>query len=42
MTPNSYARIAGALYLVIIIAGIAGPLLTHGQLVVSGDAGATD
>ena len=39
--PNRYARIGGALYLVIIIAGIIGPLLTTGQLVVEDDAGAT-
>jgi hypothetical protein len=39
--PNRYARIGGALYLVIIVAGIVGPLLTTGQLVVEGDAGAT-
>jgi hypothetical protein len=36
-----YARIGGALYLVIIVAGIVGPLLTTDQLVVSGDADAT-
>jgi hypothetical protein len=36
-----YARIAGALYLVIIVVGIVGPLLTRGQLVVAGDAAAT-
>ena len=36
-----YARIGGALYLVIIVAGILGPLLTSGQLIVPGDAEAT-
>ena len=36
-----YARIGGALYLVIIAAGIVGPLLTHAQLIVTGDADAT-
>ncbi len=37
----AYARIGGALYLVIIAAGILGPLLTRDQLIVPGDAGAT-
>jgi hypothetical protein len=39
--PIHYARIGGALYLVIIVAGIVGPLLTSGQLVVPNDADAT-
>ena len=39
--PNRYARIGGALYLVIIVAGIVGPLLTTGQLVVADDAAVT-
>jgi uncharacterized protein DUF4386 len=39
--PIRYARIAGALYLVIIVAGIVGPLLTRDQLVVPDDADAT-
>lgn len=39
--PNGYARIAGALYLVIIVAGIVGPLLTREALVVPHDAVAT-
>ena len=39
--PIRYARIGGALYLVIIIAGIVGPLLTRDLLIVSGDAAAT-
>jgi hypothetical protein len=41
MRPIRYARIGGALYLVIIVAGIIGPLLTSDQLVVPGDADAT-
>ncbi|MDQ3886768.1 MAG: DUF4386 domain-containing protein [Actinomycetota bacterium] len=41
MRPLGYARIGGALYLVIIIAGIVGPLLTTGQLIVAGDADTT-
>jgi hypothetical protein len=36
-----YARIGGALYLLIIVAGIAGPLLTRDPLVVAGDLDAT-
>jgi hypothetical protein len=39
--PLRYARIAGALYLVIIVAGIVGPLLTRELLVVPHDAVAT-
>ncbi len=41
MRPVRYARIGGALYLVIIVAGIFGPLLTHAQLIVPGDAATT-
>ena len=41
MRPNRYARIGGALYLVIIVAGIVGPLLTRGLLIVPGDVDAT-
>jgi hypothetical protein len=41
MRPTRYARIGGALYLVIIVAGIVGPLLTREQLIVPGDAAAT-
>lgn len=41
MQPGQYARIGGALYLVIIVAGIVGPLLTRAQLIVPGDAVAT-
>ncbi len=36
-----YARIGGALYLLIIVAAIVGPLLTRAQLIVPGDAAAT-
>src|SRR6185436_12194903 len=39
--PNRYARIGGALYLVIIVAGIVGPLVTRELLVVANDAVAT-
>lgn len=39
--PDRYARIGGALYLIIIVAGIIGPLLTREQLIVPGDATAT-
>jgi uncharacterized protein DUF4386 len=39
--PLRYARIAGALYLVIIVAGIVGPLLTRELLIVPHDPVAT-
>ena len=39
--PNRYARIGGALYLVIIVAGIVGPLVTREALIVAHDAVAT-
>jgi hypothetical protein len=39
--PIRHARIGGALYLVIIVAGIVGPLLIRDQLVVPDDADAT-
>lgn len=39
--PVRYARIGGALYLVIIVAGIVGPLLTRDRLIVAGDAAAS-
>jgi Domain of unknown function (DUF4386) len=39
--PDRYARIAGSLYLVIIVLGIVGPLLTREILLVPGDAAAT-
>ena len=41
MRPNRYARIGGALYLVIIVAGIAGPLLFRDPLVVPNDVETT-
>ena len=41
MRPIRYARIGGALYLVIIVAGIVGPLLTRDQLIVPQDPAAT-
>ena len=41
MRPVRYARIGGALYLVIIVAGIVGPLLTRDRLIVPDDAVAT-
>ena len=40
MRPIRYARIGGALYLVIIVAGIVGPLLTREQII-GPDASAT-
>jgi hypothetical protein len=40
-SPRRYARIGGALYLVIIVVGIVGPLLTRERLVVSDDVAAT-
>ncbi|QDA61474.1 DUF4386 domain-containing protein [Hymenobacter jejuensis] len=40
-SPQVYARIGGALYLVIIATGIFGELFVRGKLVVSGDATAT-
>jgi Domain of unknown function (DUF4386) len=40
-SPQCYARIAGVLYLVIILLGLFGELLVRGTLVVSGDALAT-
>lgn len=41
MRPNRYARIGGALYLLIIVAGIAGPLLFRDPLVVPADVETT-
>ena len=38
---NRYARIGGALYLLIIVAGIAGPMLTRDPLIIPNDADAT-
>ncbi len=40
-SPTRYARVGGALYLVIIFAGIVGPLLTRERLLVSGNPSAT-
>ncbi len=40
-SPQRYARIAGLLYLVIIIAGVMGELMVRGTMVVPGDAAAT-
>jgi hypothetical protein len=40
-SPQLYARIAGMLYLIIIIAGIFGQILVRNKLIVSGDATAT-
>ncbi len=41
ISPQRYARFAGLLYLVIIIAGVIGELMIRGTLVVGGDAAAT-
>jgi len=41
MSPQTYARIGGILYLIIIAAGMFGELFVRGKLVVSGDAAAT-
>jgi hypothetical protein len=40
-SPRTYARIAGFLYLIVIVAGIFAEILVRGRLVVSGDAAAT-
>ena len=40
-SPQRYARIAGILYLAIIVLGMVGELYVRGTLVVSGDAAAT-
>jgi hypothetical protein len=40
-SPQTYARVGGLLYLIIIVAGISGELLVRGSLVVSGNAAAT-
>jgi hypothetical protein len=40
-SPQTYARIGGVLYLIIIAAGIFGQLFVRGALIVSGDAAAT-
>lgn len=41
LSPQTYARIGGALYLIIIVSGVLGELLVRGKLVVPGDAMAT-
>ena len=41
LQPLRYARLGGALYLVIIVAGIVGPLFTRELLIVPHDAVAT-
>lgn len=40
-SPQVYARIGGALYLIIIIAGFYGEVFVSGSLIVAGDAAAT-
>jgi hypothetical protein len=40
-SPQTYARIGGALYLVIIATGMFGELFARGTLLVSGNAAAT-
>lgn len=40
-SPRFHARIAGVLYLIIIVCGIAGELFIRGSLIVRGDAAAT-
>ena len=40
-SPRLYARICGALYLYIILAGIFAEVFVRSRLVVAGDAGAT-
>lgn len=40
-SPQVYARVGGVLYLVIIVAGLAGQIFIRGPLVVSGDAAST-
>jgi hypothetical protein len=41
MSPRSQARIAGGLYLIVIVGGIFAELIVRGKLVVHGDAAAT-
>jgi hypothetical protein len=41
VSPQVYARIAGSLYLIIIIAGALGQIFIRGKLIVAGDAVAT-
>ena len=40
-SPQTYARIGGMLYLIIIAAGMFGELIARGPLIVSGNASAT-
>jgi hypothetical protein len=40
-SPQFYARVGGVLYLIIIVAGLAGELFVRGSIVVSGNAAAT-
>src|SRR5207244_6071405 len=40
-SPQLYARIGGALYLIIIVIGLYGEAFVRGKLIVSGDATAT-
>ncbi|AIZ64652.1 hypothetical protein PK28_15015 [Hymenobacter sp. DG25B] len=40
-TPQPYTRLAGAAYLLIIIAGLCGEMFIRGKIIVSGDAAAT-
>jgi hypothetical protein len=40
-SPESYARVAGLLYLIVIVAGIFAEIFVRGQLVVANDAAAT-
>ncbi len=41
VSPQVYARIAGILYLIIIVAGALGQIFIRGKLIISGDAVAT-
>jgi len=41
ISPRAYARVGGALYLVVIVLGLFGEVFIRGRLVVSGDAAAT-
>ena len=41
VSPQVYARIAGSLYLIIIIAGALGQIFIRGRLIIAGDAVAT-
>src|SRR2546425_7707467 len=40
-SPRTYARVAGLLYLIVIVAGIFAEIFVRGQLVVANDAAAT-